>query len=96
MRLSELNPRWCAAGDSRHGMGITFECPHCRTQRLGVWFVNPIDGGPKEHELIEDHHMGGPEWTRTGTTFDDLSLSPSIDASAFGHWHGYITNGSIT
>lgn len=25
----------------------------------------------------------------------DLSVTPSIDASAAGHWHGYITNGEI-
>jgi hypothetical protein len=27
-------------------MGISFQCPHCRTQRLAVWFANPLDGGP--------------------------------------------------
>lgn len=36
-------------------MGITFDCPHCRT----------------------------------------LTLTPSVDASKHGHWHGFITNGEI-
>lgn len=29
-------------------------------------------------------------------SFDTLSASPSIDGSASGNWHGYITNGQIT
>lgn len=29
-------------------------------------------------------------------TFEALSVTPSIDASASGHWHGFITNGEIT
>lgn len=28
-------------------------------------------------------------------TFDNLSVTPSLDASASGHWHGFITNGQI-
>jgi hypothetical protein len=27
--------------------------------------------------------------------FNTLSISPSIDASNSGHWHGFITNGEI-
>ena len=26
---------------------------------------------------------------------DDLTVTPSIDASASGHWHGFITNGEV-
>ncbi len=29
-------------------------------------------------------------------TFENLSVTPSLDASASGHWHGHITNGEIT
>lgn len=35
-------------------------------------------------------------WTKTGDTFDTISLQPSLDASASGHWHGSISNGAIT
>lgn len=34
-------------------------------------------------------------WTRTGDTFENLSLSPSLNAERAGHWHGFITNGEI-
>ncbi len=34
-------------------------------------------------------------WTRTGDDFATMTCTPSIDASASGHWHGFITNGEI-
>jgi hypothetical protein len=97
MRLSELNPRWAIDADiiiggisqhfpDRHGMAISFDCPHCRVQRLAVWFSNPIDGGPPTDDATA-------LWQRTGDDFETLTLAPSIDASKFGHWHGFITNG---
>jgi hypothetical protein len=84
--------------ENRHGMGLSFECPHCvrreaetgdkRVQRLGVWFSNPIDGlAPTD----DAHHL----WNRVGETLENLTLTPSIDASADGHWHGFITGGQM-
>lgn len=35
-------------------------------------------------------------WKMIGDTFDTLSITPSIDGSAGGLWHGFITNGAIT
>ena len=102
MRLVDLEPRWAAdydilVGDrvvhdeDRHGMAISFNCPHCGTTRLCVFFANPIDGKP--HTDGRDNlHL----WTRTGDSFENLTLTPSIDASESGHWHGFITNGQIT
>jgi hypothetical protein len=38
----------------------------------------------------------GIVWTRAaGDTFETLTLSPSIDASPAGHWHGFIQNGEV-
>lgn len=34
-------------------------------------------------------------WQRHGDTFEAMTLMPSVDASASGHWHGFITNGEI-
>jgi len=34
-------------------------------------------------------------WTMSSNTFDAMTVTPSIDASASGHWHGFITNGEI-
>lgn len=101
MRLTELEPRWGIDADlviggvvrhyeGRHGMAVTFLCPHCRTTRLGVWLSNPLDGLPP----TDDANL---LWKRVaGDTFDTLTLSPSINVAAHGHWHGAITNGEVT
>jgi hypothetical protein len=34
-------------------------------------------------------------WSITGTDFSNLSVTPSLDASASGNWHGFITNGEV-
>jgi predicted RNA-binding Zn-ribbon protein involved in translation (DUF1610 family) len=89
--------------------GVTFLCPHCRARRLGVFFDLPICGSPPvdlaafHHDRLradehpfDDIHIGQVLWHRvSGETFDTLTLTPSIDASAFGCWHGFITNGEI-
>lgn len=123
MKLIDLEPKWSVTEDGRHGMGITFWCPHCvnpdRTFKdsgggrssttdggtyLGVWFSNPIDGGPQaephtshDRDAIGHHNSDStPHWNRFGDTFDTLTLSPSIDCSRCGHWHGFIRNGEVT
>lgn len=89
MKLAELEPRWMLSHDGREGIGVSFLCPRCRTSRIYVAFGNPIDGGPPVDAVTR-------WWNREGATFETLSLSPSIDASAIGHWHGYVTNGEVT
>lgn len=34
-------------------------------------------------------------WAITGRDFETISVHPSIDASAAGHWHGFITGGEV-
>jgi hypothetical protein len=34
-------------------------------------------------------------WVATGTCYDDLTLSPSIQEQPNG-WHGFVTNGEVT
>jgi hypothetical protein len=92
VKLTDLDPGWWTAEEGRTGMGLTFLCPHCRTQYLGVWFANPIDGGPPAAPELSPK----PRWTRTGNTFENLTLSPSVDASQSGHWHGFIRDGEIS
>lgn len=100
MILSELNPHWTGYGDADNPIitGITFDCPHCKTQRLGVSFYPPID--PKGW-IAKGVEIPKAEkcWNRTGDTFETISLSPSIDTNSRidvpGHWHGFIVNGEI-
>jgi hypothetical protein len=104
MRLTDLEPSWFTIGAGRHGMGLTFLCPVCRTQHLGIWFANPLDGG----EPAPPNERPYPRWKRTGDTFETMTLAPSVDASVGdksctpaadgtprGHWHGHIIDGAI-
>jgi hypothetical protein len=96
MRLVDLEPWWI----TRAGriVGIGFLCPCCQDTNLAVLFANPPDGGPA-HPPDENcpGDNAGRRWQRTGSTFDDISLSPSIDASRppAPHWHGFIVQGEV-
>ena len=108
MRLTDLEPRWFdVPGIGTDKDGVTFLCPHCRAVRLGVQFANPI--GAETKPLMTDdekwhhvHDLGTFEvppgflWKRQGETFEDLTLHPSVDASASGHWHGCVTKGEVS
>jgi hypothetical protein len=98
MKLVDLDPRWYACGDSPDIVGVTFECPCCLGKpdatRIGVMFVEEIDkdGLPNQIHWARNEK----KWHRSGDTFETLTLTPSIDASAVGHWHGHITNGDAS
>jgi hypothetical protein len=114
MRLTDLNPEWLHGGGEgigyrppgtngeadidnipRYTAGVEFDCPCGCGKRRSIPFRNPpeegIPGRPSE---------GG--WQRTGTTFEDLTLSPSIFAKRDKlrpencGWHGYVTAGEVT
>jgi hypothetical protein len=75
----------------RHGVGLMCDCPCGKCgELLFVGFANPLDGGSA-------HAPECPKWTRTGETFEVLTLTPSIlRAEPLGcGWHGYITNGEV-
>lgn len=95
MTLESLEPKWI------HPNVFTFLCPHCKRVRLTcknaamimhdqfALFAKEygerwnIDIVPADPDFI---------WTITGA-MPDLTVRPSIDASASGHWHGHITGG---
>ncbi len=107
MKLTELEPRWFSVGDSTGIAGISFQCPHCKVARLGVRVdhASPyVIQVTNDHSI--DHHVDNVQiWQITGDAptfdgethggFENVSLTPSVDASKSGHWHGFITNGMI-
>lgn len=99
MKLTELEPRWYEAGKPGNRVGFTFDCPCCRGgigSRLAV--AVHLDGTNMDPDPENPQQFAAGEhvWTvAAGGGFDDLSLSPSVDASGSGHWHGHITNGEI-
>lgn len=94
MKLFDLDPHWWA---SDVDTGLSFQCPHCRTQRLAVAMDTPTQALMRtlHKDAIQLTHVDGKHWHREGETFDVITLSPSIDASAHGHWHGFIRNGDV-
>lgn len=104
MRLAELQPRWLVNEPDRKL--FIFLCPHCRKRWLSCKnFAFPV------HEQIElferalrDEEMDVVVPMNDATcwklerseSWDTLSVSPSIDASPSGDWHGHIKNGAIT
>ena len=98
MKLTDLEPRYFVHEDGGHPIGITFDCPHCAEtgQRLAI--AIHMDGTNFDPDPLNLQQIPTDEriWTVSGgDSFDNLSLTPSVDASASGHWHGFITNGEI-
>lgn len=96
-RLAALFGTWTHDRTGRV-VGVKFICPTCPQVEgavtLAVMFENPPDGGPAERpgsDLVGEN--GGRRWHRTGDTLDTLTLTPSVDCSKCGHWHGIVSNG---
>lgn len=99
MTLLELEPRWLTPNV------FIFRCPHCRE----LWLVckNVPMTQQEQFDLLEQRL--GADWNETvvparaeyawkfqsDAHFSVLTVEPSIDASASGHWHGHITSGAI-
>lgn len=112
MRLLDLQPKWWAeAGRHGQGVSFLCpHCVRLNSKdpaRIGAAFQNPLDGGAPVRLSIETnlHNVHdlkiydvppGFHWKRTGDTFDGLTLHPSIDASASGHWHGFVSLGETS
>ena len=105
IKLTDLNPKWVGMPGrvfSIEGkavkVGLTFDCPcpACAVppkvgRRLAISFTPPID----PHMVLPGTTWApsSPSWQRTGDTFENITLTPSIDFSSHGHWHGFITDG---
>jgi hypothetical protein len=100
LKLTDLNPGWIGHGGEdvsgpdgkeiprREGVGVIFDCPCGCDSRCYVPFSNPLDGGG----VWSGSDKG---WMRSGSTFADLTTTPSIHRIIPCGWHGYITNGEI-
>lgn len=68
------------------GLEFTIPPPIVGQSRCIVWFA--------ERGIPDDAYPQGYRWPVTGTSFDDLTLTPSILIP--GHWHGFIINGDVS
>lgn len=80
--------------DSAEGAdGISFECPACRQHSIHIYFR----GSNVPDRLGKDSQGNTVRWDRVkGSTYDDLTLQPSILVKFPCGWHGYITDGEVS
>lgn len=91
MRLVDLEPEMILYRH-KQPVGMKFKCPCCRKVWLPILFLNNPDGSkaaPNDPNDINNNN--GNRWSRSGLTWDDLTLSPEISAS--GHWRGQVIDG---
>lgn len=79
----------------RHGNVLLIPCQgngHCGGL-IRVPFTPTLDGAP-EPKPATTRDGGECVWTRvSGTTAEDITLSPSVDADECGHFH--VVNGKV-
>ena len=100
MKLLDLEPRWL----SEHM--FAFRCPHCQKTWLTCKNVAMSNKDQRELAIAANLEPTGPRygcvlmdakcaWKWDAPDFATMSVTPSIDASKSGHWHGHITKGEI-
>lgn len=95
MKLTDLEPEWLSPDM------FIFRNPTGGSDWLSCKRV-PL-GFKEQYDLIYPKHKGKIvvqtreefAWTIEGDDFATLTVSPSIDASQSGNWHGFIRNGEI-
>lgn len=107
MRLTELEPEWLTyvSDDRRQRWGDALN----PAEAHGIWFLCPAcfatNGGPVgTHGVVcwfrgrvPDSASPGPgRWTIEGSSFENLTLAPSIQLLSGCAWHGFIRNGEAT
>lgn len=86
------------AASLEDAQGIWFLCPACFVKNGGPVGTHMVlvafrDRGVPDH-LGSHSKEGAPSrWAVSGTDFQNLTLSPSVDC---GCWHGFVTNGDAT
>lgn len=108
MKLLDLDPQWLIKDGKR--VGFTFLSPigkQGNTHWRQSCFVVMLPSR-EQWKLFSDMHGEGacvqpcrPDfaWSVAGgldaATFETMTVTPSLDGSAGGLWHGHITNGEI-
>lgn len=104
MRLVDLEPVWLMKGGKR--IGFTFLSPTKREYRQSCFATPPsiseqvdiFDAAHGDHQMVQPCNPKAT-WTIAGgietADFATVTVTPSLDGSAGGLWHGFIRNGVI-
>jgi hypothetical protein len=109
MNLSELEPRWIHPNVfvflCPHCKQELLSCKNVpmTTRTLFELFANTLGDDWNKRVMVMKADFAwtfsgpGPikDGYQVGVDFARLTVTPSIDASASGHWHGFITKGEI-
>ncbi|SRR5260370_31587532 len=106
MKLIELEPRWIHHNVfvflCPHCRGILLVCKNVEMSEAEEYAILEKEFGEDWNTLIVPARASFA-WSISGSVPPepnmafplDLTVTPSIDASASGHWHGFITKGEI-
>lgn len=99
MRIIDLDPKWLVRDGKR--VGFTFVSPTDPKWRQSC-FVVAIPSREQWDIFGEDDVQGCKPtfaWNVAGgierASFETMTVTPSLDGSKGGLWHGHITNGKI-
>ena len=104
VKLTDLEPEWLTSDvfifKSPTGRGDWLTCKRVAMstkdqQKLiyGDW----MDASTRTKWVGKSVVLTTPDcaWKFEGNDFKTLTVTPSVDASASGNWHGFITSGAI-
>lgn len=109
MKLSDLEPSFLTViepgkvhqmtsdlVDLTHGraQGIRFLCPKCFEENGGAVGTHGVQCWFRDADVPEIEEPK-PRWGMSGSSFADLTLSPSILLTSGCGWHGFVTAGAI-
>lgn len=98
MKLTDLSPRWLTP-DTFIFQNPTGGTDWLSCTRVGLTFMEQQKLFYKDNpDLVGRSVVGmtrGYAWTFAGSDFATLTVTPSLDFSASGNWHGFITNGEV-
>lgn len=106
MRLTELEPRWIHRNVfvflCPHCRKVMLACKNVEMSLKDQSKLFEKEFG-KDWNMMIVRADPDCSWAITGSTpadpraafIGDLTVTPSVDASKSGHWHGHITNGEI-
>jgi hypothetical protein len=97
MRLRDLEPEfvrfvpkgWQATTKIEEAHGVSFLCPKCQAHYVLCWF--------RDRGVPDDAVPGPGRWSCSGSSLDDISLSPSVNLPGTScGWHGFVVQGVVT